>query len=194
MRVFFLILLGLIAIPFCVNAAPWQIDYAASKIEFTAKYAGSDINGSFEKFAADIVFDPAHLDKSAVRVEIPTSSIQTNYTERDQTLIGSPWFDAAKFPVAVYAASNFKKIADNKYRADGTLTIKGIQKNIGFDFEFPDWQENADAVVAVMKSNFIISRNDFNIGEGEWASEGMVANAVAVRLNIAARLNKKTAH
>ncbi|TAH33914.1 MAG: polyisoprenoid-binding protein [Alphaproteobacteria bacterium] len=166
----------------------WEVDKAKSKIGFAASYNGDPVNGSFAQFYPDIVFDPGNLDASAITVKIPIASIQTNYDERDATVQMQPWFDSKSYPEAVFISQKIIKTGEQSYHADGTLTIKGIQKPTGFDFHFTEWKENRalNIVNAVMQADFTVMRNDFKVGEGQWADDKLIGNKISVHLSVAA--------
>ena len=66
----------------------WTIDYASSRIAFTAEQAEAPFDGSFKTFEADVRFDPAALADSRADVQIDTASVATSDKERDGILQG----------------------------------------------------------------------------------------------------------
>ena len=67
----------------------WTIDYAASRIAFTAEQAEAPFDGGFKTFEADVRFDPAQLAGSSAEVQIDTASVATSDKERDGILRGT---------------------------------------------------------------------------------------------------------
>lgn len=175
------LLLLLCAFP--AQAADWTVDGAKSRIEFTAHYAATPIKGSLPQFTAAIAFDPADLPGSHVRIEIPIAPIDTANDERDGALRSADWFDVAQFPLALFEGKKFTALGGQKYRIDGTLTLRGKARDFGFDFTFSE----LTATRAVMDAAFPLNRLDFGVGQGEWANEKEVKAAVDVRLHIEAK-------
>ena len=79
----------------------WTIDYASSRIAFTAEQAEAPFDGAIKTFEADVRFDPAQLAGSSADVQIDTASVATSDKERDGILRGTGWFDAVRAAYAV---------------------------------------------------------------------------------------------
>jgi polyisoprenoid-binding protein YceI len=102
-----------------------QIDTAKSSVTATARQIGVPMEGKFKKFDATVDFDPAKLATSAAKVEIDVSSFEIGDAETTKEVKGREWFDAAKFPKAVFQSTSIKAGAAGKYDVAGKLTIKG---------------------------------------------------------------------
>lgn len=187
------LLFTLVAMVMLCGVAPvgqkWEVDKTKSKIGFTASYNGEPIEGSFAQFYPNIIFYPEYLNASMIAVRIPIASIQTNYEERDATVQMEPWFNSPSYPEAVFTSQKITKTGEQSYRADGILTIKGVAKPFGFDFRFTEWMvnESTKSIKAVMQADFTVNRSDFKVGEGQWADDKMIGNAIKVHLNITAQ-------
>ena len=92
------------------------IDYAASRIAFTAEQAEAPFDGSFKTFEADVRFDPNALAESHADVQIDTASVATSDKERDGILRGAGWFESEQFPRAHFAA---KEVREDERRIRG---------------------------------------------------------------------------
>ena len=164
------------------HAKNWQIDYAHSKLGFIGDQNGEKFSGRFRKFDAHISFDPDHLDESKISVTVDTASATTGDDEWDSYLPQDSWFDVAVFPAARFVATKFHQTAKNAYEAEGSLTIKGVTRDLTLPFtltqEGDHWR--AHGHIALM-------RNDFSIGSGSFADPAYVKNAVEVVVDLAAR-------
>ncbi len=78
-----------------------------SKLTFVGEQAGAQFEGNFDKFTADISFDPKNLAASRFDVKIDTASVNTQDGERDTTIKSADLFDVKKFPSAQYVADKF---------------------------------------------------------------------------------------
>ncbi|WP_255452824.1 YceI family protein [Aquimarina sp. RZ0] len=65
---------------------------------------------------------------SQVDIVINVNSLDTNHETRDKHLIGSMWLDAKSYPEIKFISSSIRKEDINKYRIEGSLTIKNITK------------------------------------------------------------------
>jgi polyisoprenoid-binding protein YceI len=157
-------------------AAQWSMQPKESKLTFVGEQAGAQFEGGFDKFTADISFDPKNLAASRFDVKIDTASVNTQDGERDTTIKSADLFDVKKFPAARYVADKFTDKGGNKYSATGKLTLRDVTKDVPIDFTF----ENKDGG-AWLKGTAKIKRLDFGVGQGEWKDTSTVGNDVQVR-------------
>ncbi|KGM51442.1 hypothetical protein N792_09850 [Lysobacter concretionis Ko07 = DSM 16239] len=153
-----------------------------STLTFASQFEGEIFTGHFSRFTTTLSFDPQHLDQARLEVTIPLASATTANPERDSTLQGSDFFSSAVFPQARYSASKFRHLGDNRYAADGTLTLRNVSHPVTLTFS---WTDGAAPVLA---GKATVQRLDFGVGGGDWADLKMIPNAVAVstRVNLQA--------
>ncbi|WP_116807716.1 YceI family protein [Steroidobacter cummioxidans] len=166
---------GLAAVA-ALAAAQWSLQPKESKLTFVGEQAGAQFEGSFDKFTADISFDPKDLAASRFDVKIDTASVNTQDGERDTTIKSPDLFDVKRFPTAHYVADKFADKGGNKYSATGKLTLRNVTKDVPIDFTF----ESKDGG-AWLKGTAKIKRLDFGVGQGEWKDTSTVGNDVQVR-------------
>ena len=166
-------------------AAQWSMQPKESKLTFVGEQAGAQFQGSFDKFTADITFDPKDLAGSRFDVKIDTASVNTQDGERDTTIKSADLFDVKRFPTARYVADKFTATGANKYSASGKLTLRDVTKDVPIEFTF-DSKDGA----AWLKGTAKIKRLDFGVGQGEWKDTATVGNDVQVRF--ALRLKSAT--
>jgi polyisoprenoid-binding protein YceI len=157
-------------------ASQWSMQPKESKLTFVGEQAGAQFEGAFDKFTADISFDPKDLAASRFDVKIDTASVNTQDGERDDAIKGADLFDVKRFPSARYVADKFTDKGGNKYSATGKLTLRNVTKDVPIDFTF----ENKDGS-AWLKGAAKIKRLDFGVGQGEWKDTSTVGNDVQVR-------------
>jgi polyisoprenoid-binding protein YceI len=157
-------------------AAQWSLQPRESKLTFIGEQAGAQFEGNFDKFTADISFDPKDLPGSRFDVKIDTASVNTQDGERDSTIKSADLFDVKRFPTAHYVADQFTDKGGNKYSATGKLTLRNVTRDVPIDFTF----ENKDGG-AWLKGTAKIKRLDFGVGQGEWKDTSAVGNDVQVR-------------
>ena len=157
-------------------AAQWSMQPKESKLTFVGEQAGAQFEGAFDKFSADIRFDPANLAASRFDVKIDTGSVNTQDGERDDTIKSADLFDVKRFPTAHYVADKFTSKGGNKYSATGKLTLRNVTRDVPIDFTF----ESKDGG-AWLKGTAKIKRLDFGVGQGEWKDTSTVGNDVQVR-------------
>lgn len=167
------------------TAPKWVVDHAHSQLTFDSSAEGSEFEGSFQTWDADIRFDPQHLDQSKVVVTVDTGSAVTGDTSRDQTAHGSDWFASAMFPKATFTASTFKTLGGGKYEADGDLTVRGVTKPLALPFTLTITGDQA-----AMSGETSVDRSLFGVGQGEYGSADIVPFDVKLRVTVQAKLAK----
>ncbi len=158
----------------------WVVASGGS-LGFTARWNGDPVNGSFARWSANIVFDPQALDGSTIDVSIDLASVDTGDSQRDGTLTDSDFFDTSRFARATYRATRFRALGGNRYRADGTLTLRGVSKPVPLDFTL---DINGDRARA--RGTATIDRTAFGVGQGDYAGTAEIAGPVAISFDFRA--------
>ena len=153
---------------------------AQSQITFGIKEMGVAVEGKFTKWTADIAFDPKKPEAGKVGFTIATASASFGAPETDAETPKPEWFNVAKFPNATFASTAIKAKGGNKFDVAGKLTVKGTTKDIVVPIALAQAGPTTTAT-----GEFTIKRNDFKIGEGDWADTSQVANEVLVKFKIA---------
>jgi polyisoprenoid-binding protein YceI len=161
------------------NLAWAQIDAAKSSVTAVARQIGVPLEGKFRKFDATVDFDPAKLATSTAKVEIDVASFEIGDAQTTKELKGPDWFNAAKYPKAVFQSTGIKGAAANKYDVAGKLTIKGKTVDVVVPATYR--QEGGGQV---FEGVLPIKRNTFNIGDGEWKDTSVVADDVQIKFRI----------
>jgi polyisoprenoid-binding protein YceI len=171
------LLLALAALPSAATASHYAAQ-AGSRLTFTASFEGEPFTGRFDKFDAAIRFDPKNLADSRFDVRIPLASARTDNDERDEALRGPDFFDASAKPEARYEATRFVKLKDGRYRADGTLTLRGIRKPVPLVFSISTGPN------PILVGEATVNRLDFKVGGGEFADLDLIPNKVTVNTRL----------
>lgn len=166
------------ALPALPVLAADYVQAPGSTLVFAGQYDGEVFVGRFPGFETTLSFDPAHPGEAKLEVAIPLAGADTDNRDRDGTLRGADFFAVGKFPQARYSASGFRHLGDNRYAADGTLSLRGVSKPVTLEFE---WTAGARPVLA---GEATVLRLDFGVGGGDWADTGMLPNAIAVRTKV----------
>lgn len=161
------------------NLAWAQIDAAKSSVTATAKQIGVPMEGKFKKFDATVDFDPAKLATSSAKVEIDVSTFEIGDAETTKEVKGKDWFDAAKYPKAVFQSTSIKAGAAGKYDVAGKLTIKGKTVDVTIPATYKQ-----DGGAQVFDGVLPIKRTAFNIGDGEWKDTSVVADDVQIKFHL----------
>lgn len=145
--------------------------------------AGQPVQGGFEDFAAEIAFDPEDLAASRIVVEIDTTSITTGHGDRDATLRSSQFFATDQWPSARFESEELVRRDGDAYEARGSLTIRDLTRDVVLPFELAI-REDGGGLAARAEGELTISRLEFGIGQGEWASTETVGEDVTIHIAI----------
>jgi len=162
------------------TAAPARLVAAQSEITFQVKQSGVPIDGRFRSFDAQIALDPKAPQSGSVTLSIDTASATVGFAESDAELPRPAWFNAPKFPRAVFQSSTIKSVGPGRLQVTGKLTIKGTSQEL----LVPVTIVQAGAL-STATGEFVVKRLDFKIGENEWTDVSLVANDVRVRFKLA---------
>ena len=162
-------------------AAHWNVDYAKSRLGFTAQWSNEPFNAAFKSWKADIDFDPADLAHARADVTIMPSSEASDEKDFDEGLKGGLGFGVSQFPTARFVTTGFTRKSGDNYVATGRLTLKGVTKDVTLPFTL-----TIAGNTAHMKGTAEVMRTDFGVGQGEWAAPTPVAHAVTVTIDITA--------
>ena len=163
------------------TAPAFAADYVqapGSTLVFAGKYQGEVFTGAFPGFATRLSFDPKQLATARLEVAIPLASATTSNADYDGELRGNAFFNSTKFPQATYSASKFRALGGNRYAADGTLSLRGVDKPVTLEFT---WTPGAKPVLAGKAS---VKRLDFGVGGGDWADTTLIPDAIAISTRV----------
>src|SRR6476659_7902254 len=181
MRKFLGLLLALIASGGSALAADeYKIDPNHSSINFAVGHMTvSTVTGRFNSFEGKILLDDKDITKSSVSVTIKTASVNTDVTNRDNDLRSANYFDVEKFPEITFQSKSIEK-KGNDYVAHGTLTIKGVSKDVDLPFELKG-PIDAGKMGKVMgaHASLTVNRQDYGVSK----APGMVGNEIKIDLN-----------
>jgi polyisoprenoid-binding protein YceI len=168
------------------QAAPYQtIVPTKSSVTFTYKQMGVAMDGRFKKFAAQLNFDPAKAEQAKASFDVELTSVDAGSSEADDEVVTKSWFNASAFPKAQFVAKQIKQTAPNQYEVQGTLSIKGLVRDVKFPMK-----HTAQGKDGLLTGSFTLKRADYSIGEGMWAKFDVVANDIQVNFSLTATPGK----
>jgi len=138
---------------------------------------GSEVDGQFEEWTADIVYDEtADSDGKHGTVEVTVTIASLTLGSVTSDAKGSDYLAAQNHPTATFSADLVSR--DGGHVATGTLTIKGNAVPVEMPFEL-----SIDGDTASASGGLTVDRRDFGIG-GQ--SEGNVGASVDIRFDLTA--------
>ncbi len=168
-------------LPFTASAATWGVVPDKSRLGFSGTQGGTAFKGTFHKWSANIVFDPAALNEAKVDVTIDMTSAESGSSDRDSALKQPEWFHVKTYPAAKFTASKFRHVGDDRYEADGTLTIKDKTHPVTLPFTV-----KITGNTAQMSGTLTLKRHDFTVGDPKLPVDQWIGKTVDVTMTVIA--------
>lgn len=161
------------------HAGMWTVDKNNSSLGFSVPQAGNTLTGVFATWDAEIDFDPSAPENAVITARVNPASASTGNGQFDGVLLTPDWFDTSAFPEAEFASDAVTLIEGNRYRATGTLTIRGTRQPVTLDFTLDIKGDEAHA-----KGSASVARTAYSLGTS--VTQETVGDAVTVTLDLSA--------
>ena len=153
-------LLTLVSASFRLQAEPNH-----STIGFSVPIAAgmTRVTGKFTRFEASMLYDAHDPSRWTLEASIEAASVDTGIDERDEDLRGPDFFDTENHPRILFESDAIQRRGD-EFVARGTLTIRGVAREIELPFRVTavDWEE--EAPLLGLAAEFSLNRTDFGVG------------------------------
>jgi len=191
-------IISLLTLTTAVYAAPQSFDFKDPKgvnnAVFKLDAPLESINGSASGISGTVSFDPANPAATTGKIVVASDSLTVPNPMQKEHMHSANWLDAAKYPEITFEAKSFAnvKTETNVTTADvtGIFSLHGVSKEITTPIKLTylkdklsDRMPNLKGDLLVIRANFVINRNDFNIQKGQ--SEDKVATNIDLSLSIA---------
>lgn len=154
---------------------------AGSKVRFVIKNFGINTGGTFDGLSGSITFDAANLSASQFDVSVDAKSVDTDMEARDNHLRKAEYFDVEKFPKLTFKSTKITKTNKDGYLyMFGTITIKGVSKEISFPFTYKSKDDGY-----LFEGEFKLNRRDFGVGGKSFS----MSDELTVELSVFAKKN-----
>jgi polyisoprenoid-binding protein YceI len=179
-------------------AAPQSFDFKDPKgvnnAVFKLDAPLESINGSANGIGGTVSFDPENPAATTGKIIVAADSLTVPNPMQKGHMHSANWLDVAKYPEITFEAKSLAnaKTDGGVTTADvtGTFTLHGVSKEITAPVKLTylkdklsDRVPNLKGDLLVIRANFVINRNDFNIQKGK--SEDKVAANIDLSLSIA---------
>jgi polyisoprenoid-binding protein YceI len=155
-----------------------------ARLSFITTFEGESIAGEFRQFDVALEFDPAVPDAGTLEVTVDLTAADMGDPDINEVLMDPAWLDVAQFSEAVFVSEAIRMLGPDEFQATGILDLKGTRKTVVVPFT---WSSSGDA--ARMCGRFDITRTDFGVGSGEWATDEAIG--LEVNLSFDVRLERR---
>jgi polyisoprenoid-binding protein YceI len=184
-RIFLVILL--VMIPHFALATTWKIDPAHTNVEFKVRHLMiSWVKGVFTDVNGTVVINEADLAGSTVKIQIATTSLNTNNKKRDDHLRSPDFFDTATYPVMIFVSRKVIVANGQPVNIVGDLTIRNITKEVSLEVEdlsqtvTDPWGNTRRGATASMN----INRKDYGLTWNKVLEAGGVVVGDEIRISL----------
>lgn len=167
-------------------AGQYKMDKSHTSVGFDVSHMViTTVSGTFNDFDVNLNFDPMDLSAFSVKATIKIASVDTDNEKRDDHLRSADFFAADDHPDMVFSSNKLEK-TENGYVAHGTLTMRGVSKQVALPFEVKGpvvgpWGNERIGV----KAELVLNRHDYGVKWSKSMDNGglVVGDEVLVKIN-----------
>jgi cytochrome b561/polyisoprenoid-binding protein YceI len=141
----------------------WTIQ-PGGRLGFTVTSGEDSYNGTFGEWRGTIAFDPDNPETADIRMTIDLASATVGDATMDGMLTGAEFLAASANPTATWRSASVRRTGPNRYRADGTLSLKGASRPQSLSFTL-----SGEGLRRHVEGTASIDRTAFGVGTGESA-------------------------
>lgn len=146
-----------------LQAQEWTQAPKYTKVTFTIKNFGVNVDGNFDAIAISTNLNTNNLEASYINAEILVNSVTTGIKKRDKSLLKKGYFNENTYKKIQLVSTKIERDEKGTLQLFATLTIKGISKNI----QVPLTVSQTENKITIT-SKFGINRRDFTVGGGSF--------------------------
>lgn len=170
------------------GAATYEISHVYSNVGFNIMKFFFKEDGGFGRYTGEVYYDPAHPERSHVRMTVQADSIDTRSEGRDRALRSDDFFDVEHYPTLTFVSTSVTPKSDNLLDVTGDITIHGVTKHLTIPVRFlgEKYLQGWGDFVG-FDTEFTIDRTAFGINGSRWSGgTAVLSKDVNIHLAIGA--------
>jgi polyisoprenoid-binding protein YceI len=174
----------------------YVVDKGHSEATFQVRHLVTKVRGHFGDFEGTIQVDPARPEASTVEFVVKAASLDTAHAERDKHLRSADFFDVEEHPEIRFKSSKITAKGKDAYEVSGTLTMRGISKEITLPVSFLGFAKDPwGNEKAGFETQITLNRKDFGMVWNKTLDSGgwLLGDEAYITVNIEANKKKDTA-
>jgi polyisoprenoid-binding protein YceI len=171
------------------TAQTYAIDKMHSEVTFQVRHLLTKVRGRFTEFTGTVSFDPEHPEQSSASLTIDAASVDTGTPDRDTHLRSDDFFAVGTHATLTFTSSRVIKTGDDTYDVIGTLTIRGVAREITMPATYLGTAKDPwGNVRAGFEASLTLNRKDFGLAWNAALETGgfLVGDEVRINLSIQA--------
>ncbi|MBX2825195.1 MAG: cytochrome b/b6 domain-containing protein [Gammaproteobacteria bacterium] len=172
-----LLTLGLVVLANTLQRTP-VMSAGDSDVSFVFTMFDAENTGIFESSQVELQYDAGNPAATTLSAIVQTASLNSGDMQVDSALPESDWFDVATHPEATFNSTSVQADDSGTLMISGTLSIKGISREISFPMTIQD-----DSGKQSASGGFTINRLDYDIGRTDQPDDSTVGYNVLIQFN-----------
>ena len=167
--------------PVLAQVSRWVAVPAQSSITMRVASPLGLRRGRFERWNADVRFDPEAPETARVAVTVEAASLRMDNAALTRPAIGPALLDTERFPDIRFRLTSLRRLDGERFTADADVTMKGVTRPVSFPVTL-----RSDGRTAQMTGGFSLDRAAYGIGtQGTW--NRLIGRQVRVDVSLATR-------
>ena len=159
----------------------WILDKKISEITFEVPVLlAKNVMGKFNTFDGFVEIDTLDQKNNKAILSVNINSLEMNYKKYKNLILSDIFFNSDKYPIGVIDTKKFSYNNEEKLNLDIELTIKGTTRVVNTELLVIKLTND----LVQIKSELKFSRNDFNIGTGNWKNTTILKDKIKINSNI----------
>lgn len=159
----------------------WILDKQISEITFEVPVLlAENVIGKFNTIDGFVEIDTLDQKNNKAILSVNINSLEMNYKKYKNLILSDIFFNSDKYPIGVIDTKKFSYNNEEKLNLDIELTIKGTTRVVNTELLVIKLTND----LVQIKSELQFSRNDFNIGTGNWKNTTILKDKIKINSNI----------
>ena len=159
----------------------WILDKEISEITFEVPVLlAENVMGKFNSIDGFVEIDTLDQKNNKAILSVNINSLEMNYKKYKNLILSDIFFNSDKYPIGVIDTKKFAYNNEEKLNLDIELTIKGTTRVVNTELLVIKLTND----LVQIKSELKFSRNDFNIGTGNWKNTTILKDKIKINANI----------
>lgn len=183
---------GLAANASVAGEVSYRLDPVHTRLAFQVSHAGfSRPVGTFSRIEGELQFDEANWSAAKLKVRIPMTTLDLGDANWREKILDRTFFDAKKFPEAVFESTQVETTGSNTAKVTGNLTLHGVTRPVTLSVTFNALRRHPLTFkkTAGFSATGTLRRSDF--GMDSW--KNLVGDDVSLIIEAEAQLAKSSA-
>ena len=159
----------------------WILDKEISEITFEVPVLlAENVMGKFNTIDGFVEIDTLDQKNNKAILSVNINSLEMNYKKYKNLILSDIFLYSDKYPIGVIDTKKFAYNNEEKINLDIELTIKGTTRVVNTELLVIKLTND----LVQIKSELKFSRNDFNIGTGNWKNTTILKDKIKINSNI----------